>query len=114
MAPSNTLIVKEIDSDLILYHPDRDEVHILNPTAQVIYKLLSDGKSFSEIGEELRSRFLLEDGYNILSDIEKCAQLLKKNGPYSSRSMSLLPSLNNAQDCLSLFHDEARTRNRDN
>ena len=78
MTSVDKLIAKEIDSDLMLYNSELDEVHILNATAQVIYKLLRDGKSFEEIEQELRSRFLLEEGHDILRDIEECAQLLKK------------------------------------
>lgn len=80
MTSTNKLIVKEIDSDLMLYDSEVDEVHILNATAQAIYKLLRDGKSFEEIEQELKSRFLLEEGYDILKDIEECAQLLTKTG----------------------------------
>ena len=76
----SSLIAKEVDSDLMLYNPEIDEVHILNATGKAIYKLLREGKTSREIEEELRNHFVLEEGHNLIRDIEECLSLLKEKG----------------------------------
>ncbi len=74
------LIAKQVDSDLILYNPELDEVHTLNATAKVIFELICKGKSLGDIEKELASRFSFEEGHDILRDIHECVDLLKKKG----------------------------------
>ncbi len=80
MVCKSDFIAKEIDSDLMLYNPGIDEVHILNVTGKAIYKLLSEGKTSREIEKDLRNYFVLEEGYDLLRDIEDCLALLTKKG----------------------------------
>ena len=80
MKRKSSLIAKEVDSDLMLYNPEIDEVHILNPTGKAIYKLLHEGKTSQEIEEELRNHFVLEKGHNLIRDIEECIASFKEKG----------------------------------
>ena len=80
MGYKSRFIAKEIDSDLMLYDPDIDEVHILNGTAQAIYKCLIEGKTREEIELELRGHFMLAEGHDLRSEIEECLALLLKKG----------------------------------
>ena len=79
-ASKKTLIAKEIGPDLMLYNSELDEVHILNPVAQMIYRLHNEGKTMPEIEEEVRNSFTTEGNEDILKDIEDCIEVLRKKG----------------------------------
>lgn len=57
-----------------------DEVHILNPVARVIFKLFQEGRSVSEIEEEIRNSFALKGDEEITEDIARCIEDLKNKG----------------------------------
>jgi hypothetical protein len=73
-------IAKEVDSDLMLYDPELDEVHILNATARAVYHLLGEGKTVTEIAEILRSRSLVQEGDDPLKDVQECIGALLQKG----------------------------------
>ncbi|MDY6971709.1 MAG: PqqD family protein [Thermodesulfobacteriota bacterium] len=74
------ILTKKLDSDLMLYDPDRDEVHILNATGGLIYELYKDGKGPHKIEQELRKRFQLENERDILKDVEQFLADLENRG----------------------------------
>ena len=80
MKSNSKLINKEIDSDMLIYNPDIDEVHVLNDTAKAIYKLVCEGKTSAAIEEELRSQFIFDEGHDLRTDIEGCIDSLKAKG----------------------------------
>lgn len=84
-------IRKEVDSDLLIYNSDIDEVHILNDTAKAIYKFLCEGKTVREIEEKLQKQFLFEEGYDLYKDIEDCAGLLREKGLISENQTNRQP-----------------------
>jgi len=71
------IIAKELKPDLMLYDAEQDEVHILNPTAQLIYKLSREGKDLPEIEQAIRKSFHLEKNQYIHEDIQKCIEELR-------------------------------------
>jgi hypothetical protein len=84
-----TFIRKEVDSDLLIYNPDIDEVHILNDTAKAIYKFLCEGKTVREIEEKLQKQFIFEEGHDLYRDIEGCISLLREKGLISEDRTNL-------------------------
>ena len=72
--------VREIGSELLLYDPESDEVHILNATARLVYELHQKGNTAGQIAEVLRSRFVLGDDANVIGDVEECLDDLRKKG----------------------------------
>ena len=43
------IIAKELESELMLYETEKDSVHLLNPTARLIYDLYNKGRDLTEI-----------------------------------------------------------------
>jgi hypothetical protein len=80
------VIAKELDSELMLYDPDRDAVHVLNSTALLVYKLFSEGKEPKEIEREVRRRFAVDQNEEILNGILECIAELQKKGLLSRPS----------------------------
>ncbi len=81
MSDGNDKIVEHpFESDLMLYQTDKDDVHVLNPTARVIYRLHKEGKGVGEIEKALRAQFRIAPDRDIVQDIEACIAGLKKRG----------------------------------
>ena len=74
---SKTIISKKVGQDLMLYDADRDEVHVLNATAQVVYDLYREGKELDQIELEVRRRFRTEADQDIRNAIRQCIDDLK-------------------------------------
>lgn len=83
-----SLIEKEVGAELMLYDPDEDEVHILNPTAKTIYLGLKKGKTAEEIGREIRGRFLVGSDENLLDAVKKCIDDLREKGLIEAPGMN--------------------------
>ena len=73
-------VVKEAESDLIFYDTDSDEVHILNPTAGAVYKLLLEGKTEGEIVKALQAVYPAEKGDDVEKDVRECVKDLVEKG----------------------------------
>jgi hypothetical protein len=74
------MIARELKSDLMLYDPEVDDIHILNETARAIYRLCTKGMSFDEIEVALRKEFHFAGDDNLRQDIYECLQALKEKG----------------------------------
>lgn len=75
-----TLIARQTGSDLMLYNPELDEVHILNSTARMIFDLYREGRTEKDIQDELMKRFCLHEDENLCQDIRQCIEDLKRKG----------------------------------
>ena len=74
------LILKPVGRDQMVYDPERDAVHILNPTAQVVLELHGQGLDEAAIAAELGRRFRLAPGQDPLADVRACLDSLRKGG----------------------------------
>lgn len=74
------IIEKEMDSELMLYDSQSDEVHVLNATARRIYEMSREGKSREEIVKELRAEFRPEMQEALDRDIQECLEELAEKG----------------------------------
>ena len=77
---TRNIIAKELGGDLMLYDAARDEVHILNGTARLIYELHEKGKDIAQIAELIKSSFRVEDTGRIEQDIRRSIDELKRKG----------------------------------
>lgn len=78
------VITKELDSELMIYDPDVDAVHILNATAMLVYRLHNQGEEPAEIAQEIRQRFSIGQDRDIVSEIRECITELQTKGLLSS------------------------------
>jgi hypothetical protein len=74
------LVEKEVGADLLLYDPEVDEVHILNTTARLVYKLRSQGKSLPEIEQHITERLDTKGAENLQQEIRQCLADLQAKG----------------------------------
>lgn len=73
-------IRKPVGKNEMIYDPDRDAVHILNPTAQLVVKLHREGLDETAIAQELQRRFKIEGENRVLDEVHACLmQLVSQN-----------------------------------
>ncbi len=65
------LKVEKIGSEAVLYNGDQKAIHVLNPTAQVIWELCDGNYTVEEIEQEIRKRFAVPEGVDVLGDIRQ-------------------------------------------
>jgi len=68
------MIRKPVGPNEMIYDPERDAVHILNPTAQLVEALHRQGLDAEAIAGELRARFHVEGADTVLEDVRACLQ----------------------------------------
>ncbi|PXF56238.1 MAG: hypothetical protein C4B58_14245 [Deltaproteobacteria bacterium] len=71
------IIAKELESELMLYETEKDSVHLLNPTARLVYDLYKKGRDLTEIEQEMQKNFQVDDSRNLRSDLLRCLEELR-------------------------------------
>jgi hypothetical protein len=71
---------KELGDELMLYHPERDEIHVLNPAARLVYEYHRNGKGLAETVGALRDRFRVAGGQDVHGEAERCLVSLRVKG----------------------------------
>ncbi|MEA2014577.1 MAG: PqqD family protein [Thermodesulfobacteriota bacterium] len=74
------IIPKEVGLDLMLYDTEQDEVHVLNPTARLVYELYKKGRTMAEIEQEIRKSFQADDRHDLHGDVLRCSGELREKG----------------------------------
>jgi len=74
------ILSKEIDTDLMLYDVEKDEVHVLNAVAGLVYKMHREGKAVGHMEGAVRRAFRVPDAADVPGDIAMCTQELKTKG----------------------------------
>lgn len=72
--------IKELQNDMMICDNSYNEVHVLNKTAKLIYKLCKDGKGHEEIEVTLKNNFPRDIKGNIREDVHVCITDLKAKG----------------------------------
>ena len=71
------IIEKELKSELMLYDTEKDEVHVLNPAARLVFKLAGQGKSPHEMAQEMQRNFQVNSGQDLHADVIECLEELR-------------------------------------
>jgi PqqD family protein of HPr-rel-A system len=70
----------DLNGELAVYDCEKDAVHILNPTAKLIYELAVEGRTEAEIAEIMAERFEAGAENDITGDVKKILGELEKKG----------------------------------
>jgi len=71
------IIAKELESELMLYETEKDSVHLLNPTARLVYVLYKKGRNVAKIEQEIRKNFQV-DNQDLRGDVLICLEELRR------------------------------------
>ncbi len=63
------LIVQELGDELILYHPENEQVHVLNHTAQAVWKLCDGLHTAADAVELLAALFPRAEKNSMCADV---------------------------------------------
>jgi len=61
---------KELGGEVILYSSDQEEIHVLNPTAQIIWELCDGDHTITDMEQVLRSNFAIPFDRDVRADIQ--------------------------------------------
>jgi Coenzyme PQQ synthesis protein D (PqqD) len=75
---SDGIEISPVADGYVVYHPGRDRVHHLNPTAALVLELCTGGNSAGDIGAALRAAF--GPGEPIDNQIGSCINQLLSEG----------------------------------
>ncbi len=74
------ITVKDIGGETLLYSTDEEAIHILNPTAQLIWELCDGGHSVTDIEQAIRTSFSVPDGHDVIADIRQTLAVFSDKG----------------------------------
>lgn len=80
------IISKEVKEGLLLYDTEADAIHALNGTAKNVYLLAVQGRSLTDIEQDLRQTYSLKEGHNLAADVRDCFNELQAKGLISGTS----------------------------
>ncbi|OGO04183.1 MAG: hypothetical protein A2Y73_05200 [Chloroflexi bacterium RBG_13_56_8] len=71
---------KDIGGELVLYEIDGEQIHILNPTAQLIWELCDGEHTPEKMEWAIRENFAVPEGQDVVGDIRRTLETLANKG----------------------------------
>lgn len=63
--------IEEIGKEAVLYSSSQKSIHVLNPTARLIWELCDGDHTLSDIEKEIRRRFAVPEDLDVMGDIRR-------------------------------------------
>ena len=82
------LLLKDLGDEFLIYSAENKEIHIMNPTAQLIWNMCDGEHSLDDIESEVRSHFSIPPERDIKADIQNTLNIFRRKGLMSRRSLS--------------------------
>ena len=73
------VLCREVDDGFIIYDPQGEKVHSLNPSAAYIWDCLDGRRSLAEIAEEMRG-LPGSEGRDLLKDVREAVERFRQEG----------------------------------
>lgn len=74
------IIVEQVGDETMLLAPDGDALHVLNPTARVIWDLLDGSHDVNALAAALRRRFKVGREHDVEQDVALTLAALRDKG----------------------------------
>jgi hypothetical protein len=74
------MTVREIGDETMLYSADEKAIHVLNPTAKVIWDLCDGKHTVEEMERAVKASFSVAEGYDAAADIERTLKVFANKG----------------------------------
>lgn len=78
--PRKDIIAKKLGSEMMLYDPKSDDVHVLNETSLFIWNSLDGNQTYEAIESIIRKNFEVPDDQNVLEDITNICRDFRAKG----------------------------------
>ena len=77
---NSSVIHRNVGVETILYTSQMDAVHVLNPTARLIWDLCDGAHTFADIERAVREQFAVGVNYDLYPDIHQAIKVLLEKG----------------------------------
>jgi hypothetical protein len=74
------ITVKDIGSETLLYSAEEEAIHILNPTAQLIWELCDGEHTVEDMEQAIRASFSVTDEHDVTGDIRRTLEVFAGKG----------------------------------
>ena len=74
------IFVEGSQDEAMLYHPESDELHVLNPTARLIWDLCDGTHSMDDMVNQVRVAFRVPAHVNLQHDVEQTLNEFAQKG----------------------------------
>ena len=75
-----TVICKDLGNEALLYDGEGDMIHVLNPTALLMWELCDGEHSLEDMEAAVRDRFLVPDDTDVLEGIQSTLHTFAERG----------------------------------
>jgi hypothetical protein len=72
--------LKDLGSEFLIYSSEQKAMHVLNPTAHLIWDLCDGEHTISEIEREVQSHFKVPQGMDLKGDIQRTLDVFQSKG----------------------------------
>ena len=76
----NGILTRRIGDEWMLYNSEKGDIHVINSTAEFVWRMCDGSRSISEIIHQVRDDYELSDEINIKKDIEDIIQIFWELG----------------------------------
>jgi len=73
------IVCRDMGTETLLYDARAEAIHLLNPTALLIWNLCDGNHSLRDVDKELRAAFSLAAEHDVLADIQQTVDTFAKN-----------------------------------
>ncbi len=73
----SNLLLKDLGGEFLIYSAEHKEIHVINPTAQLIWELCDGTHTVDEIVQELRAHFSIPVESDVTTDIQDTLDTFK-------------------------------------
>jgi hypothetical protein len=74
------ITVKDMGEETFLYSADEEAIHILNPTAQLIWELCDGEHTIVDMEQAIRANFSVPDEHDVTKDIQRTLDVFADKG----------------------------------
>ncbi|GJQ24909.1 MAG: PqqD family protein [Planctomycetia bacterium] len=65
------IAIRCVDNEAILYREGEKRIHILNPTARLVWELCDGAHTVEDMEKTMRANFSIADGRDVMKDIRQ-------------------------------------------
>lgn len=78
--PKKAIETSDLNGELAVYDGDKDAVHILNPTAKLIYEMAAAGRGVDDIAAAVRAGFETGPDSDVEAEVRRLIAELRNKG----------------------------------
>jgi hypothetical protein len=74
------LILKDLGDEFLIYSAEHKEIHVINPTARLIWNMCDGEHSMIDIENEIRANFSIPPDRDVAGDIQNTLNIFRVKG----------------------------------